>query len=833
MPTFRQDNKIGTKVAMMKTDDINDQAITKDKIRDGNVTTEKLADGAVSTDKIPDGAIKASKIADQSVTTGKIKDGSVTNKKIAHNSVSRAELTPDVRMSIDKKADAEQVNNLEKKIGDRFVVEGDVTNLPDEEDLTSVKESESDVLKLADRSYSPYNFSGKGYKILRKNIKPVSLVVTEIVVSSIPTSDGYLAFIINGVESHVDVVASSDTTTDLVAQKIAKKLTETMTEYEVSKDASTITLTRKFGGEVYSPSSFSAVNTGVSCSITDSTKKELRNILTPIMMNLPNTIYVIRYDFYLNGETIEIQEGCTLKFEGGILRGGKLSGKADIEASQIQIFEEIDLTELTFSSLDISWLGYKDGDDFGAFYNHIECLLPEASKLFYSKKIFIDSPAHITQKVYLSLKDIECRNYASDIFVLGTEEKAANEVNIKFNFLYSKNEDYLKSSNSGIKFINSSFCNISFEHIARIGYPINIVAKNNCGQNIFNWNIIEEGNIGIKYNAGESWTSAQWTEGTIYKFGFIRKFNVGIKWENNVRCNASIISGAIDCLEVADSYDIIDDSNDSEYDTGNIYFLNFVRHTRWKGRKNRDTILEPSYGISTAGEIRSAANIISKYVRLVNGAVEVFDPIAKMPRLDFYNSQNARVARINSNEDGGIDITPDTKDLNINNNIKVEQIKNKKGKTIIDLNREKPYIAGILQLDSLFCTGDVDSRYFKALGGGIKIYDQIAHLPRLDFFPEESGDYDGRIMLENGGFIIYTKNNFVKIIGGNQIVVPANTESYEVTFGVAKPNTNYNVILSPYCNTNCWIISQSKEGFVLGIKSSTIEQKIGYTIIGY
>ena len=198
---------------------------------------------------------------------------------------------------------------------------------PDDEDLVAEETTEgTSVMKLADRSYSPLNFSGKGYKILRKNIKPVSLAVTKIVVSSVPTSDGYIAFIINGIESHVDLVASTDTTTDKVANKIAAKLFETMTEYEVTKDASTITLTRKFGGEVSIASSFSAVNTGASCSITDSTKKELRNIITPIMMNQPNTIYEIRYDFDLNGETIEIQEGCTLKFEGGMLKNGKLEG---------------------------------------------------------------------------------------------------------------------------------------------------------------------------------------------------------------------------------------------------------------------------------------------------------------------------------------------------------------------------------------------------------------------------------------------------------------------------------------------------------------------------
>lgn len=195
----------------------------------------------------------------------------------------------------------------------------------DEEDLTrSYNDNGRSVTKFADRSYSPQNFSGKGYKILRKNIKPVSLALTKIIVSSVPTSDGYLAFIINGIESHVDVVASTDTTTDKVAEKIAAKLSETMTEYEVSKDASTITLTRKFGGIVSTPSSFSAVGTGVSCSVKDSSKTELRNLLTAVMINQPNTIYEIRYDYNLDGREIILNKGISLYLVGGDITNGKI-----------------------------------------------------------------------------------------------------------------------------------------------------------------------------------------------------------------------------------------------------------------------------------------------------------------------------------------------------------------------------------------------------------------------------------------------------------------------------------------------------------------------------
>lgn len=273
-------------------------------------------------------------------------------------------------------------NIYDKKLGKmQEKINQEVSSLSpvDEEDLTrSYNDNGRSVTKFADRSYSPQNFSGKGYKILRKNIKPVSLAVTKIIVSSVPTSDGYISFIINGVESHVDVVASSDTTTDKVADKIAAKLTETMTEYEVSKEASTVTLTRKFGGAISTPSSFSAVNTGVSCSITDSTKKEIRNILTPIMMSQPNTIYEVRYDFDLNGETIEMQEECTLKFEGGTIKNGKLIyNNTYIKSQNTNIYHDVIVQGTIKNKIAYSdWFGTKkDGvnDDSTALQNFFNC----------------------------------------------------------------------------------------------------------------------------------------------------------------------------------------------------------------------------------------------------------------------------------------------------------------------------------------------------------------------------------------------------------------------------------------------------------------------------
>lgn len=277
---------------------------------------------------------------------------------------------------LSKKANTSDVQasleELKKEIGDRTVVEGNVTNLPDEEDITSgINESGTDVLSLKDRVYNPLSFSGKGYKILRKNIKLVSLAVTKIIVGSIPTVDGAIVFTINGVEVSVDMVTATMTSTDLVAQKIAEKLTETMTMYEVSKDASLITLTRKSGGSV-TPSAFSASTTGVVCTITDSTKNEFRNILTDVMINYPYTIYEIRYNFDLDGETITIPNGCSLRFNGGSLSNGKLVG-SDTKVEFIGEYAGFN---------DITLFGTWSGHIIDLYFNYTE--KSDAWKLIYN-----------------------------------------------------------------------------------------------------------------------------------------------------------------------------------------------------------------------------------------------------------------------------------------------------------------------------------------------------------------------------------------------------------------------------------------------------------------
>ena len=148
--------------------------------------------------------------------------------------------------------------------------------IPDEEDLTASKPDEhgNAIVSLKDRIYDESNFSGKGYKILRKNIQTID---------------------------------------------------------EVRK-----------------------------------------NILTQNMINDPNTIYEIRYDFDLNGAKIEIKEGCILSFVGGSFYNGILFGnKTKIKGDSYNILPNI----IANGSWDIKdvypeWCGaIGDGiiDDYNAF----------------------------------------------------------------------------------------------------------------------------------------------------------------------------------------------------------------------------------------------------------------------------------------------------------------------------------------------------------------------------------------------------------------------------------------------------------------------------------
>lgn len=80
------------------------------------------------------------------------------------------------------------------------------------------------------------------------------------------------------------------------------------------------------GNRPYNPSEFSGKGYKVLEKNIQTIGGVKKNILTAVMLSEANTIYEIRYDFDLNGGTINVPENCTLKFEGGSLKNGKIVG---------------------------------------------------------------------------------------------------------------------------------------------------------------------------------------------------------------------------------------------------------------------------------------------------------------------------------------------------------------------------------------------------------------------------------------------------------------------------------------------------------------------------
>lgn len=229
-----------------------------------------------------------------------------------------------INTNIATKANAQDVTNaigeLQDKIGDRVVVSGNVTNNPDEEDITTEGDTpQTQVLKLKDRAYDSLNASGKGYKILRKNWQPI-----------------------NG---------------------------------------------------------------------------ERKNVLTRAMINEPNTIYEIRYDFDLDGAEIKIKENCVLSFKGGKLLNGKIVfADTLINPNDCEIlFENIEIKG-TINNEDkyARWFNYElNHDDWGM----ISVLFSNPGRVYLGKRTYnISKYKHTSETISI----------CSDISIIGVDGTVFN-----------------------------------------------------------------------------------------------------------------------------------------------------------------------------------------------------------------------------------------------------------------------------------------------------------------------------------------------------------------------------------------------------------------------
>ena len=218
--------------------------------------------------------------------------------------------------------------------------------LPDEEDITALTPDENgnSFLALKDRVYDPTIFSGKGYKILRKNITNVKLSVTKISVINPAILEGDIYFNINNKGTKVHLSPTIHNTTKLVSEAIKDALIIAYNDYKVTVANSVVTLTRKYSGNT-SPTTFEMYNTGVRVIVEDFTTIDELNVITQEDINKSDTIYEIRYDFNLDGKTITIPKNCILYFTSGKFYNGSINMNNTIIST---LYEDI-LSEVSIS----------------------------------------------------------------------------------------------------------------------------------------------------------------------------------------------------------------------------------------------------------------------------------------------------------------------------------------------------------------------------------------------------------------------------------------------------------------------------------------------------
>lgn len=201
--------------------------------------------------------------------------------------------------------------------------------LPDEEDLTKTLPDDkgNSYLSFKDREYNPEDFSGFGRIILRKNIVEVEDPIYGKVKKNI---------------LYQDMFTQSNTIYEI--------------RYDFDLNGQDITLPNnsyiEYNGGSISNGNIIDNAKGLNRIILRKNIKEGKNILTQELINKPNTIYIIQYDYDLNGAEITMPENCVLQFEGGSLNNGVVVGK------------------LLNDYVKPEWFGAKgdgDTDDFEAF----------------------------------------------------------------------------------------------------------------------------------------------------------------------------------------------------------------------------------------------------------------------------------------------------------------------------------------------------------------------------------------------------------------------------------------------------------------------------------
>ena len=212
---------------------------------------------------------------------------------------------------------AETVSGYETRMQ---IIEG-MQTVPDNEDIMK---TESKELKLADKPYSPADYSGLGRTYLRKNMQNTQF-------ETLLPFNGFVEDV--RVEMFSPIMIPDFIYFDTVNKRfVAAQLSLSAPKY-YSSWSDSAAVEPKAGMYMVPSGTTGFVHDGKTYVYTaqdglTENAAASRNVLTQDMISSANTIYHIQYDYDLNGETVEIPEGCVLEFEGGSFKNGTVVGNS-------------------------------------------------------------------------------------------------------------------------------------------------------------------------------------------------------------------------------------------------------------------------------------------------------------------------------------------------------------------------------------------------------------------------------------------------------------------------------------------------------------------------
>ena len=314
-----------------------------------------------------------------------------------------------------------------------------------------------------------------------------------------------------------------------------------------------------------------------------------KNVLTQEMMNKPNTIYIIQYDYDLDNEEINIPENCTLDFQGGSLKNGKLKlNYYSYLNCKKNCFNDIKfLSGNITNEAKLSWFVTNDNNTSDIIQN----LIDNFGKIFLDKpNIIINKPIKLKSYKIINGGNISISNNFKELNFNGEIIKSAfyftNHLvdttikNINIFGKYKIDFGITSTNDRNDYFIKSNIKNISIRQVIKSAIRLSAVEYGvidsiyieNCGCGIYiNVKEFDYNNI-LNLNLGESASSPNLIKITnsailLCNYGIIANFGSDLTID---RCEIAHIS----CYDV---YVV----NGQNLSITNYYSEGSGRATRW------------------------------------------------------------------------------------------------------------------------------------------------------------------------------------------------------------------------------------------------------------